>query len=306
MPLDDDVSEIEKTRKLLAEVFPGAQKFQTSGFLDWQYLKSPSGRVIQTNLDHAVLRIGHYALVPQRWISKGADVKIALSLNTAISENHRLKGQFVDLAEKTFAAAKASGIEAIIGVANENSTNGFVNRLGFTLLGPLETRVIFRTKHDRPSALKRISKQDLLNIISTTREIGTRDSTHRIWDADELDWRLSSPGVVFDFFKLDEFILITTTSKYKGVGISVILKIFNLVGEHRMDMKLAASAICRQQGTFLALYSGLNPAVQTSGIFLPSSLRPSPLNLIFKPLTDYAASQRLSPTTFEFLDFDAY
>jgi hypothetical protein len=131
-------------------------------------------------------------------------------------------------------------------------------------------------------------------------------ASYKIWDADELDWRLSCPSVVFDFFKVEKFIIITTISKYKGIAITVVLKIFCLGDVDEIDMKFVTSAICRQQGTILALYSGLNSAVQASGIYLPGSLRPSPLNLIVKPLSNSGSAVRLTPTTFEFLDFDAY
>ena len=61
----------------------------------------------------------------------------ALSLNTAVHERARGGGVFTRLAEETYDKARVRGIRVVVGVANANSTPGFVKRLGFTSIGPL-------------------------------------------------------------------------------------------------------------------------------------------------------------------------
>jgi hypothetical protein len=78
----------EPTRRLLAEAFPDDPKFSRDAFLDWEY-DSPSGQVIERNRDDEVGRLGHYAVLPQRWQRDGVVEPWALSLNTAVSERAR-------------------------------------------------------------------------------------------------------------------------------------------------------------------------------------------------------------------------
>ena len=302
-----NTDDLEKTRKLLKEVFPGELKFDDQKFLHWEYFLSPNGPVIQTNLDHESKRIGHYALVPQRWILNGEELNVTLSLNTAISKLHRMKGQFRRLAEETFSAAENGGVDAIVGVANENSTWAFVNRLGFTNLGALETRVIFRKGFSKSTLAERISKSDLANFMQSNQgNFDYENGFNRIWDDQEINWRLSSPSTTFDSFLLHGAVIVSTISKFKGVAISVILKIFAPKESPSLGMQIIVNEICKFQNTNLAIYSGHNPSVHSAGVFIPNWLRPAPLNLIIKPLSRKIELLGRIPTTFEFLDFDAY
>jgi hypothetical protein len=302
-----DTNDLEKTRQLLKEVYPDALKFDDQKFLYWEYFLSPNGLVIQKNLDQESNRIGHYALVPQRWILDGEELNVALSLNTAISKPQRLKGQFKKLAEATFSAAESRGIDAIVGVANKNSTWAFVNRLGFTNLGALETRVIFRKEFSKPALAERISKSDLANFIQSNQgSFDVENGFHRVWDDQEINWRLASPSTSFDSFSLQNALIISTASKFKGVAVSVILKIFAPRESPSLSMQKIVNETCKLQNTSLAIYSGINPSVCSAGIFIPNWLRPAPLNLIIKPLSPKIDLRGRTPTTFEFLDFDAY
>ena len=303
----NDSNDLEKTRKLLKEVYPDALKFDDQKFLYWEYFLSPNGAVIQKNLDQESNRIGHYALVPQRWILNGEELNVTLSLNTAISKLHRMKGQFRRLAEETFSAAENGGVDAIVGVANENSTWAFVNRLGFTNLGALETRVIFRKGFSKSTLAERISKSDLANFMQSNQgNFDYENGFNRIWDDQEINWRLASPSTSFDSFSLQNALIISTAAKFKGVAVSVILKIFAPRESPSLSLQKIVNETCKLQNTNLAIYSGLNPTVCSAGIFLPNWLRPAPLNLIIKPLSPKIDLQGRTPTTFEFLDFDAY
>lgn len=268
---------------------------------------SPNGPVIQTNLDHESKRIGHYALVPQRWILNGKELNVTLSLNTAISKPYRMKGQFRRLAEETFSDAENRGVDAIVGVANENSTLAFVNRLGFTNLGALETRVIFRKGFSKSTLAERISKSDLANFMQSNQgNFNYENGFNRIWDDQEITWRLSSPRTTFDSFLLHGAVIVSTLSKFKGIAISVILKILAPKESPPLSMQKIVNEICKLQNTNLAIYSGHNPSVRSAGVFIPNWLRPAPLNLIIKPLSRKIELLGRIPTTFEFLDFDAY
>ena len=135
------MSGLEATAQLLSEVFPGSHIANVQ-YLRWLYEQSPFGGVIESNLDDDRGRAGHYALVPITLARDGVDHPAALSLNTAVHERARGGGVFVELGERTVGKAAGLGVESVVGVANANSTPGFVRRLGFDLLAPLPAKMI--------------------------------------------------------------------------------------------------------------------------------------------------------------------
>ena len=301
---DDD---LEKTRQLLTSVFPNSLKFEDRNFLDWQYHLSPSGSVIQTNMDYGNERIGHYAIVPQRWMHNGDELSVALSLNTAILKQYRMRGQFTKLAEETFSIAVEKGVDAIVGVANENSTWAFVNRLGFRNLGAIETRVLMRKSISAPNLAERISNSEIEHLLqANSKNFNEANWYCRIWDDKEINWRLASPNSNFECYIINGTIVVTTVVKYRGVSISIVLKILHSKQSPPIALQRIVNEICKPQTTYVAVYSGINPAVKMAGMFIPNRMRPAPLNLIVKPLSQKANAQEINPTVFEFLDFDAY
>ncbi len=135
------MSGLDATAQLLAEVFPGSHIANVE-YLRWLYEESPFGGVIESNLDDDRGRVGHYALVPITLARDGVDHPAALSLNTAVHERGRGGGVFVELGERTVGKAAELGVESVVGVANANSTPGFVRRLGFDLLAALPAKMI--------------------------------------------------------------------------------------------------------------------------------------------------------------------
>src|ERR1700689_1178742 len=132
------------TAALLAEVFPGADAARAD-YLQWLYARSPFGPVVEANLDDSSGGAGHYALVPITMSRDGTDYDAALSLNTAVHERARGGGVFVELATDAIEQARARGIHAVVGVANANSTPGFLRRLDFQLLTALPAHVMVPT-----------------------------------------------------------------------------------------------------------------------------------------------------------------
>jgi hypothetical protein len=300
-------NDLEKTRQLLTRVFPNSSKFEDKKFLDWEYNLSPSGSVIQTNMDYGSERIGHYALVPQRWVHNGEEICVALSLNTAILKQYRMRGQFTKLAEETFSVAEKEGVDAIVGVANENSTWAFVNRLGFKNLGAIETRILIRKSLSHNDFAKRISIAEVALLVQQNSDnLSEVEWFCRIWDDQEIKWRLSCPNSKFECFLVNGAIVVATVVKYRRVSVSVVLKILNLEQPPPIGLQRIVNEICKHQNTYAAVYSGINPSVRMAGMFLPNRIRPAPLNLIFKPLSQRAKMMGIEPTVFEFLDFDAY
>ncbi len=297
--------DVESDRRLLADVFPHDSKFSNSAFLKWQYLGSPSGVVIAANHDDEIGRIGHYAVLPQRWLIAGVAAPMALSLNTAVAERGRGQGLFTKLATATFDLAMNAGVEGIIGVANAQSTPGFLGKLGFTLVGPLEVSILLPRPMPRGDQVTRIDLSELgADVIGRFQP--SVSEVARVWDAAELNWRLGDPGRTFTVFVGDRLLAVTCATKQHGIPVAVILKVLTAPGAVGIELGKLVNAACRHHRAPFALHAGTHQALVVKGIGLPQRLKPSPLNLIVKSLNSARPATDFVPTTFEFLEFDAY
>lgn len=286
-------------------MFPKEPKFGRPGFLDWEY-HSPSGKVVERNRDDQEGRIGHYAVLPQRWQRKGEVEQWALSLNTAVSDRARGQGLFTTLAEETYEIARTErAIRTVVGVANANSTPGFVGRLRFSLIGPLDVAVMPWRPSRAARVVDRITVEQLIVDPLVSNPVHRHGSLTRVWDADELAWRLAAPGAAYTIFRAPQAIAISCSSKHAGIPVAVLLKVI-APGDEEVDLAPIASAVCAYHRAPAALYAGSNPGLRFRGLPLPDRLRPSPLNLIVRSLDPDRSSDSIVPTIFEFLDFDAY
>lgn len=308
MASTETAASLDATAGLLARVFPHAPQLARLEYLRWLYVDSPFGVVVETNLDDEQGRAGHYALVPIALVDNGAPTTGALSLNTAVDARARGGGAFVRLATETIAQAKAAGIKTVVGVANANSTPGFLRRLSFELATPLPATVLVPAP-GRRRGVRSGWAADSGFAESAMADLGTllqppARGLARAWTADQLRWRLAAPGARYALHRVDEALAISTVDARRGVPVAVLLKIFAAAPLDGPARRALVRAVCRFHRAPLALHVGLNEQVAFRGIPLPERLRDSPLNLIYRRLDD--APARASFARFELLDFDAY
>ena len=266
--------------KLLSTVFPKSAAI-SKDYLEWLYLKNPNGVVLGYDAWFGKELVAHYVCIPRKAFWAGKTHKILLSLNTATHTAHRNKGLFTMLAEKTYEKAKAQGFEAVIGVANANSTHGFLNKLEFKLITPLTIQFGFGD----------------LNIKST--DILKTDCFRLIWTDKDLFWRLKCPRQKV-FVKSREKTLSFFTLKYGRFFVPYSENPF-------IDM---SEKIILEKNTginFLHIFVGLIPkSAQKKNLFIKliDRLKPAPLNFIFKNLTNLENLPSKENIFFTFLDFD--
>jgi hypothetical protein len=301
------VSDILPTEALLSEVFPGSH-IASAEYLHWLYEQSPFGPVIQSNLDDDRGRAGHYALVPITLTRDGEDYRGALSLNTAVHERARGGGVFVNLGAQTVDAAAAIGVQSVVGVANANSTPGFIKRLGFELLMPLPANVMLplpgasagiRSRTLRAGA----SDCGLGSDVTPLLAVPGRGEARR-WTAETLAWRLRRPGASYAVHRGRNLLSVTCHDRRAGLRVAIILKVFAAAPLSSGEARALVRAACRHHRAPIALHVGINDLVDFRGIALPERLRESPLNLIYRSLL--TPRREASFVRFEFLDFDAY
>jgi hypothetical protein len=152
----------EEARELLNAELPDP-RFVDDAYLDWLYRQNPYGPAItgfrrsgtapeagtangagtvdgagagdpdtgeRSRLD------GHYALIPQRYVTPDGPIPFMFSLNAVSRSGSQRRGTFVSLTKELFARAAEAGYVGAIGVTNDNSTRA-VKRTAFRYLGPM-------------------------------------------------------------------------------------------------------------------------------------------------------------------------
>ena len=272
-----DNKSIKEVSYLLSHVFTSTNKF-TKEFIEWQYAENPNGSIVGFNAFAGEELAAHYVTQPVEVELKGEKLRGLLSLNTATHPDHRGKKLFTKLAELTYEYAKNNGYKFVYGVANDNSTHGFVNKLGFQLVSPLKTKIGFG---------KIIHKRNVIDY-----------DFKRVWTQEDLKWRLNNPSLKYYINKNQ---LIVPTGK---IGLNAIMYNFddNQIIENTLTENFKGLNI-------LKLYVGIDNSIDWKKSFyfdVPKRFKSSPLNLIFKDLRNKGTTIHPKKIKFEIIDFDGY
>lgn len=263
---------LNKLVDLFSASFPKADKFSFE-FLDWQYIQNPNGKVVSFNAftEDGTLA-AHYATIPIQMIINGNKERGLLSLNTATHPDHQGHRLFTTLADKTYQYAKNNGYKYVIGVANANSTHGFLKYLGFYMVAPLDFKIgigdIFQSEVP-------------LNI------------NHIFYDEEILKWRLHCPQ--YNYSALGNTIY---GNRNEPCFHTAVAKIPTCV-------KLESLAL-RKTFDIFNIYIGLGANTRNGLYFnIPKFIKRSPFNLIFKDLTEGELPKITKDNIFfQLLDFD--
>jgi hypothetical protein len=246
--------------------------------------------------------------VPIDLVSDGAECRGALSLNTAVDERARGGGVFVRLATEAIEKAERQGVAMIVGVANANSTPGFLKRLSFELVGPLPATVLLPAPWRR-GARSAWAGEEVFAPGGVAADLGpllappTRGLACA-WTPESLRWRLAAPGSRYALHRTEHALAVSTADRSKRVPVAMVLKVFASQPLGAGERAALVTAACGFHRAPLALHVGINEMVPFRGPALPERLRASPLNLIVRRLV--GAPPGTGIACFEFLDFDAY
>jgi GNAT superfamily N-acetyltransferase len=246
--------------------------------LGWRYRDNPAGQVVGADAWDGERLAAHYVTCPLEAKIEGRVVKGLLSLNTATHPDYQGRGLFTTLAERAFAQGAAGGYAFVIGVANANSTPGFLKKLSFQYLDRLHAGVLVST----PRRFARIEVQ-----------------YQGAWRDDLLAWRLANPAGDYVATRRDGLIGVWAKTHLSFIRCGAFLPDEGQVLPPGGVPPLAAT-----------LFLGLEPRMtlgRQGFLPVPERLRPSPLNLIWRALTkDAPKALRPEAVAINFLDFDPY
>lgn len=276
----DDAS-LSASAALLKCAFPHASHLSLP-YLRWLYRENPAGPAVGFNAWEENQVIGHYACIPVELYLDGRPCKGLLALNTAMHPQYRNAGIIYSLAKKTCDLAAAQGFHCIYAVANAASTPIFTKALRFQFIGQLTAALGFgRLTPDWEKALD-----------------GNR--FRRKWTAPNAQWRAQNP-VNPSGLRPAHAHSTTFTAKTPYPFISAY-------GIMHTDCEIPTSNNATHLG--LKLYLGLLPSDSCNYygyMNIPERLKPSPLNMIYRPLSEEAPPQLdRDEVILGFQDFDPY
>lgn len=262
-----DNSSLHEILELMRLAFEGhAEKFNLD-YMHWQYADNPVGKIVGFNAYMGDVLAAHYVTMPIYMNIEGKKTLGVLSLNTATHPEHRGKRLFTILAERTYQYAAENGYKFVIGVANAQSTHGFLKYLKFKLIGPLTFKI---------GAGKDIYPQ--------------KDFTFtRYWDKEIMDWRLKNPSM--EYYKNGEMIVSPIKPGFKKL-------VFH--------DKEGLVSLPKLYGRPFNLYIGFGADLK-KGCYcgIPKFIEHSPFNLIFRDLTEGSLPELTKDNiVFELIDFD--
>lgn len=262
-----DETSLKESQALLQLVFSEhADKFSYD-YLKWQYAENPVGTIIGFNAYMGDVLAAHYVTMPIYMNINGQKKKGVLSLNTATHPSHQGKHLFTTLADRTYQYAADNGYKFVIGVANANSTHGFIKHLKFHLIGPLTFKVGIGQ-----------------NLYQRT------DYTYtRYWDKEIIDWRLKNPSM--KYFKNDDIIVSPIKPGFK-----------KLIYHDKKGLFIGKKLHLRPFNLYIGFGANLKKGIYCS---VPKFIERSPFNLIFRDLTGGELPEVTKDNIlFELIDFD--
>lgn len=273
---DDNKLEIYVT--LMRQCYPSVHKYDFN-YLKWLYRSNPDGEVIGYDAFEDGQIIAHHACIPSTIKLYGKRVKALLSVNTATHPAFAGKGLFAKLGEMTHQLGAEKKFSCVYGVANANSTQGFIQKLKGQLVQPLDAKIGFGSLNiNAPPSITQFKRE---------------------WTKDSLNWRCSNPHN--PVFRKES----NHDCKFYTKSISKFIPVYTELHSDVLPSSVSKDHPLSPIRLFIGLVPG-NSVYFKRSFSIPNRLKPSPLNFLFKPLNQENIKLNKGTVFFSFLDFDAY
>lgn len=191
----------------------------------WAYIENPNENPIVSLYFDGEILVGHYAVIPIKFIHNQKNIDAVLSMTTMVDLAYRKYGIFVEQANEVYEKASELGFKFVCGFPNKKSAPGFKKRLNWILE---EDLYVANFSYNE---LQQIEKRSYPHAIS-----------FNIQDKANIEWRLSKPNQKYS--KKNNNILKEFDSNmdivYNGIDFANLDKDkkYNLLLDHSLDKYL--------------------------------------------------------------------
>lgn len=201
----------------------------------WRYTRGPFGKGIVKLVFANGKLIGHYAVTPMDILVDNSLRRAVFSLHTMTHPDFQRQGLFTLLAEKVYKQCQSEAFDFVYGFPNDNSYHGFVNKLGWTGFGKmnsLEKSLDSKAKEaSRARNIHEIDRfDDRVNVLWDKVKADYRVIVPRTQDY--LNWRFAAHPTI----RYPKYIMMSGSSELSGY---MILKVYTKQDEvkgHIVDM----------------------------------------------------------------------
>ena len=274
-----DLKKIPKYIELYKRCFKKYPLNKNYQYFEWLYKKNPSGEFIGIDAfdTERGLEIGQVGGVPYIFNYLGTHIKILQSINVCVDKNYRGQKLFKKMASKLELYAKEQNYSLIIAIANAQATPAWINSISMKFLSKLD---VFLTYN-----LSEIEKLNISNEIFRS-----------LWDDKLINWRRSNPSNPAKVIKGHKIKLISSS-------VLSIFKVFSFLENKNFSINYDSNEIIILPNLFLGL---LPQKIKTLHFKIPEIIKPSPLNFLYKDISQKKLNLTKDNCYFTYLDFDAY
>jgi len=174
----DDKNELLKYKSQVLKLFEHSFGTKMDEALwQWAYIDNPNGNPLVSLYFDGNKLVGHYAVIPIKFIYNQEKLNAVLSMTTMVDFAYRKYGIFIEQANEVYEKASKLGYKFVCGFPNKKSAPGFKKRLDWTLE---ENLYVAKFTYDE---LQDIKKKDYPDSISFNIE-----------DIENMKWRLNKPN----------------------------------------------------------------------------------------------------------------
>ena len=274
-----DLNKLSKYVELYKRCFKKYPDKKDYNYFTWLYKNNPIGSFIGIDAfdTDKNIEIGQVGGIPYNFNYQGKTIKVLQSINVCVDKRYRGQKLFKEMSSRLEHYAKELNYSFIIAIANSLATPAWMNSISMKFLRKLD---VFLTYN-----------------LSEFEHMTFDEKIFRsIWDEKLINWRINNP---FNEVK----IISGNKIKFLSPSVFSIFKVFSFLENNDYSINYNKD----EKKIIPNLFIGLLPEKTKSLHFkIPEIIKPSPLNFLYKDISQKRLNLTKENCYFTYLDFDAY
>ena len=274
-----DLNKLPQYIELYKRCFKKYPEKKDFNYFTWLYRKNPLGSFIGIDAfdTDKNIEIGQVGGIPYNFNYLGKPIKILQSINVCVDQRYRGQKLFKEMSSRLEDYAKELNFSFIIAIANALATPAWMNSISMKFLTKLD---VFLTYN-----------------LSEFEKMKFDNNTFRsIWDENLINWRKKNPYNPAKILKGKNI-------KFTSLSVLSKFKVFSYLENNNYLLNYDKKEFDILPNLFVGL---LPKQVETIHFKIPEILKPSPLNFLYKNISEKNLDINKKKCYFSYLDFDAY